>query len=43
MKYYEFVDREPAIDRLVVVEGTERALADAALERLIAASRALGA
>lgn len=35
MKYYDFIDREPPIDRVVVIEGTERALADAALERLI--------
>jgi len=35
VKYYDFIDREPPIDRVVVIEGTERALADAALERLV--------
>ncbi len=39
MKYYEFVDKEPKIGSLVVIEGTERALAeravDAVLDRLL--------
>ncbi len=32
MKVYDFFDKEPAIGRLVVIEGTQRALADRALE-----------
>ncbi|MBV9718044.1 MAG: hypothetical protein JOZ77_01900 [Candidatus Eremiobacteraeota bacterium] len=32
MKFYDFCDREPPIGRLVVIEGTERVLADRALE-----------
>ena len=32
MKFYEFVDKEPAIGKLVVIEGTERVLAERALE-----------
>lgn len=39
MKYYEFVDKEPKLGSLVVIEGTERALAeravDAVLDRLL--------
>ncbi len=39
MKYYEFVDKAPKIGSLVVIEGTERALAeravDAVLDRLL--------
>ncbi|HEY9084623.1 MAG TPA: hypothetical protein VIN40_01575, partial [Candidatus Tyrphobacter sp.] len=39
MKYYDFLDKAPAVGRLVVVEGTERLLAecvlDAILERLL--------
>lgn len=32
MKFYEFLDKAPAIGRLVIIEGTERVLADRALE-----------
>jgi DNA polymerase III delta subunit len=35
VKYYEFVDKQPAIGKLVIVEGTERELADAAIETLL--------
>ncbi len=35
MKLYDFLDKQPAIGRLVVIEGTERALAERALEVLI--------
>ena len=35
MKFYEFVDKSPAIGRLVAIEGTERVLADRALEILL--------
>jgi DNA polymerase III delta subunit len=35
VKFYDFVDREPAIGKLVVIEGTERILADRALEVLL--------
>ncbi|MBV8499619.1 MAG: hypothetical protein JO003_10255 [Candidatus Eremiobacteraeota bacterium] len=32
LKFYDFLDKEPAIGKLVIVEGTERVLADRALE-----------
>ena len=35
MKYYEFIDKAPKIGNLVVIEGTERALAERALEVLL--------
>ncbi len=35
MKFYDFLDNEPAIGKLVVIEGTERALAERALEVLL--------
>lgn len=35
MKFYEFLDREPAIGKLVVIEGTERVLAERALDVLL--------
>lgn len=35
MKYYEFIDKAPAIGSLVIIEGTERVLADRALDVLI--------
>ncbi|MGA9943415.1 MAG: hypothetical protein WBE79_16625 [Candidatus Cybelea sp.] len=35
MKFYDFLDKEPAIGKLVVIEGTERVLADRALEVLL--------
>ena len=35
MRYYDFVDKQPKIDRLVIVEGTERVLAEHALEILL--------
>lgn len=35
MKFYDFVDKQPAIGRLVIIEGTERVLADCALELVI--------
>lgn len=35
MKFYDFIDNQPAIGKLVVIEGTERALAERALEVLL--------
>ncbi len=35
MKFYEFIDKSPKVGNLVVVEGTERALAERALEVLL--------
>lgn len=35
MKFYDFVDKSPAIARLVIIEGTERVLADRALDLVI--------
>lgn len=35
MKFYEFADKAPAIGKLVIVEGTERVLAERALEILL--------
>lgn len=35
MKFYDFVDKRPAAGRLVVIEGTERVLAERALELLV--------
>ncbi len=35
MKFYDFIDKSPKIGNLVVIEGTERALADRALEILL--------
>ncbi len=35
MKFYEFLDKEPGIGNLVVIEGTERVLADRALEVIL--------
>jgi DNA polymerase III delta subunit len=35
VKFYDFVDKEPAIAKLVIVEGTDRVLADRALEILL--------
>jgi DNA polymerase III delta subunit len=35
LKYYDFLDKAPKIGSLVIVEGTERALADLALEVLL--------
>ncbi|HEY2475010.1 MAG TPA: hypothetical protein VGI19_09425 [Candidatus Cybelea sp.] len=32
MKFYDFLDKQPGIGKLVIIEGTERALADRALE-----------
>ncbi len=32
MKFYDFLDKQPAIGKLVIVEGTERIFADRALE-----------
>ena len=32
MKFYDFLDKQPAIGKLVVIEGTERVLAERALE-----------
>lgn len=32
MKFYDFLDKQPAIGKLVIIEGTERILADRALE-----------
>jgi DNA polymerase III delta subunit len=35
VKFYEFVDKEPAIGKLVVIEGTERVLAERALDLVL--------
>lgn len=35
MKFYDFVDKQPNIGKLVIIEGTERVLADRALELVI--------
>lgn len=35
MKFYDFLDKQPAIGKLVIVEGTQRALADRALSVLL--------
>jgi DNA polymerase III delta subunit len=35
MKFYDFVDKAPAIGKLVVIEGTERVLADRAVDVLL--------
>src|ERR1700758_1353568 len=35
MRYYDFVDKQPKIGNLVIVEGTERVLAEGALEILL--------
>lgn len=35
MKFYDFVDKTPAIGKLVIIEGTERVLAERALELVI--------
>lgn len=35
VKYYDFVDKQPAIGKLVIIEGTERVLAERALELVI--------
>ena len=35
MKYYDFMEKRPPIGKLVIIEGTERALADRALDALI--------
>jgi DNA polymerase III delta subunit len=35
LKFYDFLDRQPAIGKLVVIEGTERVLADRALDVLL--------
>jgi len=35
VKFYDFVDKMPAIGKLVVIEGMERTLADAALDLLL--------
>jgi len=35
VKFYEFIDKQPAIGKLAIVEGTERALAERALDVLL--------
>lgn len=35
MKFYDFIDKAPAIGKLVVIEGTERVLAERALDVLL--------
>lgn len=35
MKFYDFVDKAPALGKLVIVEGTERVLAERAVELLV--------
>ena len=42
LKVYDFLDRGPAIGKLVVIEGTERALAERALEVLLDRAAAAG-
>lgn len=35
VKFYDFIDKQPKIDKLVIVEGTERVLAERALDVLL--------
>jgi DNA polymerase III delta subunit len=35
VKYYDFADKQPAIGKLVIIEGTQRVLADRALEIIL--------
>ena len=35
MKFYDFLEKQPSIGRLVIIEGTERVLAERALEAVI--------
>ncbi len=35
MKFYDFIEKKPAIGKLVIIEGTERVLAERALDELI--------
>lgn len=35
MKFYDFLDKQPAIGKLTIIEGTERVLAERALETVI--------
>jgi DNA polymerase III delta subunit len=35
VKFYDFLDRQPAIGKLVIIEGTERVLADRALDVIL--------
>lgn len=35
MKFYDFVDKQPSIGKLTIIEGTERVLADRALEIIV--------
>jgi DNA polymerase III delta subunit len=35
LKFYDFLDKQPAIGKLVIVEGTERALAERAMDVLL--------
>jgi DNA polymerase III delta subunit len=35
LKFYDFLDKQPAIGKLVIIEGTERVLAERALEVLV--------
>lgn len=35
MKFYDFLDKKPSLGKLVIIEGTERVLADRALEAVI--------
>jgi DNA polymerase III delta subunit len=35
VKFYDFVDKQPKVDKLVIVEGTERVLAEHALDVLL--------
>jgi len=35
LKFYDFLDKAPAIGKLVIIEGTERVLADRALEVIL--------
>jgi DNA polymerase III delta subunit len=35
VKFYDFLDKQPAIGRLVIIEGTERVLAERALEVIL--------
>jgi DNA polymerase III delta subunit len=35
MKFYDFIDKQPSVGKLVIIEGTERVLAERALEVII--------
>src|SRR5690242_987335 len=35
VKFYDFLDKQPAIGKLAIIEGTERVLADRALDTIV--------